>query len=74
MSRNVSVVTSTSADHKSRRSVAASSYIGAAVDQPHTDRWQDAGEVVDNGQHTDFSTVEQLIRQEVHRPAVVDGG
>ncbi len=35
--------------------------VGAAVAQPHVDRRRDPREVVDDGQHTDLPTIEQLV-------------
>ena len=46
-------------------------HVRTSIACPHVDRRRDTGEVVDDGQHADLPAVEQLIRQEIHRPAVV---
>lgn len=46
-------------------------HIRSAEVLPHLDRRRQSGEGVDDGQHADLATVEELVMNEVHRPNLI---
>lgn len=44
-----------------RNPIKGSYYVCATIAHPNIERWRHPAEVVDDGQHTDFAAVEQLV-------------